>query len=237
MTPWRCLLLVYARIDVRWPHRFLGSRRFAHELPLDEVEEAIASFRCFPALVEELTRGEAGIGYDIVHCDEALGSLTKVGEEGWWPSPQDTRPELERYVSPDKYDSVFVLWPQNDLQQGRSIPSWGWGLGMGAHESTMGATYATVANTESWIWQIPRPGEVWLHEWLHGVCAHFQKRGHRMPDGDADGGGRHGYVQSPVSGWTDFYRDLMNGEVLEDGVRTGIPLSAWRGSSKVFTES
>ncbi len=38
-----------------------------------------------------------------------------------------------------------------------------------------------------------------------------------MADGDADGGDRHVYVQSPETGWTDFYRDLMTGQVREGG--------------------
>ena len=48
-----------------------------------------------------------------------------------------------------------------------------------------------------------------------------------MPDGDADGGGRHGYVHSETNGWSDYYRDLMNGHVLEDGERKGIASIAW----------
>ena len=38
-----------------------------------------------------------------------------------------------------------------------------------------------------------------------------------MPDGDADGADRHGYVRSPKTGWTDYYRDLMTCNVNEDG--------------------
>jgi hypothetical protein len=98
---------------------------------------------------------------------------------------------------------------------------------MAASVWSNGATYATVGNTESWIWQVPVVGEVWLHEWLHGVCAHFAGLGYVMPDGDADGVARHGYIQSPVSGWTDYYRDLMTGNVLDAGKATGIPLDAW----------
>ena len=101
------------------------------------------------------------------------------------------------------------------------------GLGIATSAWSNHATYATVGNAESWIWQIPMVGEVWLHEWLHGVCAYFARQGYPMPDGDADGGGSHGYTQSPVSGWTDYYRDLMTGSVLESGNPTGIPLDAW----------
>jgi len=53
------------------------------------------------------------------------------------------------------------------------------------------------------------------------------QRGHVMPERDADGGELHGYVRSPTAGWTDYYRDLMSGNVLEGGKRFGIPGDAW----------
>ena len=62
---------------------------------------------------------------------------------------------------------------------------------------------------------------------------HFARQGHPMPSGDADGGDRHGYTRSPATGWTGFYRDLMNGNVIEDGRAKGIPRSAW---SRAFDE-
>jgi hypothetical protein len=85
-----------------------------------------------------------------------------------------------------------------------------------------------VTNAPSWAWNIPMIGEVWLHEWLHGVCRIYEEDGIPMPRYDADGGGSHGYIQSKVTGWTDFYRDLMTGNVLEDGERKGITATAWR---------
>jgi hypothetical protein len=71
-------------------------------------------------------------------------------------------------------------------------------------------------------------GEVWLHEWLHGVCRIFMEMGFAMPQYDADGGGSHGYIQSETTGWTSYYRDLMTGRVVEDGQCLGITSEAWR---------
>ena len=227
MTTWRCLLLVYPRIDVRVPEGFGFSRHFVHELPSHEVAEAVNSFRCFPALVSDLTDNQAGVEYNIVTCERTLSTLTRLGKGTWWPSPTDTQAEMDQYDVRSRYDSVFVFWPQNNLQNNTLIPSGGWGLGMGASDWSMGVTYATVANIRPSAWEIPLKGEVWLHEWLHGVCAHFAKQGHPMPDGDADGADRHGYVRSPATGWTDYYRDLMNARVIEDGPVKGIPSAAW----------
>ena len=98
---------------------------------------------------------------------------------------------------------------------------------MGASKWSNGATYAVVANAPAPAWRGEAPGEVWLHEWLHGVCHHFAAQGHAMPTRDADGAEVHGYARSKADGWTDYYRDLMSGKVEEDGRTVGIPLEAW----------
>jgi hypothetical protein len=227
MMIWRSLLLIYDAIDVRIHGRSGGSLRFSHSLTETEVRDGVRSFQQFPLLVEDLTSRRAGVEYQMHRVERCLTSLTHLSEGMYWPSPTDTREEIDRLAAAGSYESIFVLWPQNNIKNGTSVPSAGWGLGMAASAWSNNATYATVGNTESWIWQIPVAGEVWLHEWLHGVCAYFADRGHLMPDGDADGGGRHGYRQSPVSGWTDYYRDLMTAKVLDAGRATGIPLEAW----------
>jgi hypothetical protein len=227
MNRWKALLLVYPEIDVRYRATWWRTQRFRHRLPAAEIGEAEDSFRHFPPLVNELTDGRASIDYAIVHVERPLRSLSAISWGGFWPSPEDTAQEIAEYAPVGRFDSLFLLWQQTNFVTGAAIPSGGWGFGMGASEATNGATYATVANARTELWQVPRVGEVWLHEWLHGVCYHFAQRGYTMPDGDADGGGRHGYVQSPTTGWTDYYRDLMNGRVRENGGLKGIASTAW----------
>jgi hypothetical protein len=227
MKIWRSLLLIYDAIDVEIRAPLRSWQRFTHSLTNTEVSDGVSSFQQYPLLVEELTSRRAGVRYNLRRVERPLTSLTHLSEGMYWPSPEDVREEIDRFAAPGSFESIFVLWPQNNLNEGTSVRSAGWGLGMAASAWSNNATYATVGNTESWIWQIPMVGEVWLHEWLHGVCAYFAGQGYLMPDGDADGGGRHGYTQSPVSGWTDYYRNLMTGDVLESGTLTGIPLDAW----------
>jgi hypothetical protein len=93
--------------------------------------------------------------------------------------------------------SFSFFWPQRDLKNGTAVPCDAWGLAMGASKWTNDATYAAIANAPSSAWRNEARGEVWLHEWLHGVCAHFAQRGHVMPERDADGGELHGYVVHP----------------------------------------
>lgn len=203
-TLWRALLLVYRRLEVDPWH---------HTLTEPEVECALASFRGFPLLVSACSEGAAALKFDLVHCDRPLTSLTKYGENLFWPSPNDTRAELKRHPG---YHSVFLLWPQN---QGAShVPCGGWGLAIGPGGWTGGATYAAVGNAAEQSWRGEARGEVWLHEWLHGVCDHVKAHGADLPVPDADGGGTHGYQRHPKHGWCDYYRDLMTGRVHGQGI-------------------
>ena len=220
MSAWRTLLLIYRELDVK-----LGRKRFHHMATEKEIADALYSFRGFPKLVEELTSGATHIDPQIINAKRALSSLTRRDREDWWPSPDDTRGELTAPAG--RFDSVFVFWPQHDFARGTSVPGHAWGLGMGASDWSNGATYAAIANAPSANWKNEARGEVWLHEWLHGVCNHFAQQGHIMPERDADGAELHGYVHSPTHGWTEYYRDLMNGLVLERGQRLGIPPTAW----------
>lgn len=231
MVNWHAILLIYSEINVSFGDNWFLRNRFSATLTDREISDAIESFRHFPALAQECSNGEVTLTTAIEHIARPIQSLTEMGERIYWPSPTDTKPELDQFVQTGTFDSVFVLWPQNNSQTGASIPTGGWGLGMGASDWTNGATYATVANAPTAAWRRPKIGEVWLHEWLHGVCHHFAQQGFVMPDGDADGGGRHGYFQSDATGWCSFYQDLMTGQVISGGQATGIPAEAWRRGS------
>ena len=223
MRKWRAFLLVYRELEVK-----LGrDGHFRQQLTPVELSDALDSFAGFPALVEELTQGGASVSSEITEITRPLSSLTRRSQNEWWPSPDDTRSELDEFASDGSFDSLFVFWPQHDFARGISVPGFAWGLGMGASDWSNGATYVAIANAPSAAWKNEARGEVWLHEWLHGVCHHFAKRGHIMPERDADGAELHGYSRSAGQGWTDYYRDLMNGAVVENGQLLGIPASAW----------
>jgi hypothetical protein len=227
MNVWRALLIVYRELDVHLPARRGRKRRFHHVAGDEEITDAIESFRAFPQLAADLTSGAAQVEPRIVQSAFPLRSLSENGEGCYWPSPDDTRRELDEFAPAGGYDSLFVFWPQNDFAARSTIPCRGWGLGMGASDWSHGATYAVVANAPTQAWHREARGEVWLHEWLHGVCHHFASQGHVMPARDADGAEVHDYARSPLEGWTEYYRDLMSGNVEEKGARLGIPLTAW----------
>src|SRR5438445_9874533 len=118
MTVWKALLLVYRCLDVRVSPRGADQGRFVHSLSEQQVEDALSSFGQLPALVARLSDGEAGLSHEVVTAGRCLESLTVMGEDLYWPSPSDTSVELDRLAAPGTYDSIFVLWPQNDLRTG-----------------------------------------------------------------------------------------------------------------------
>jgi hypothetical protein len=222
---WRILCLVFDRIDAGYRDCSGKVQRFSFSLPPEGIQKAEWSLSHLPLLARECSCGLVEISYDVRHMSRPLTSLTAMGGPNYWPSPSDVRPELKKYAP--SYDSVFVFWPQNDLARGCQVPSGGWGLAIGPGHVPGGATYCSIANAPSYCWEVPRAGEVWLHEWLHGICDFYESKGFPMPLHNADGGGSHGYTQSPVTGWCRYYRDLMTGRVPEDGRMTGITPEAW----------
>lgn len=233
---WKALLLIYRELEVTLPLKGRGWRHVHHCASEQSIGDAVESFAGFPGLVRDLTGGIVQIRYTSKEIARPLTSLTLRAENEFWPSPDDTRIELDEIAPAGQYDSIFLFWPQHDLEGGTSVPGPAWGLGMGASDRTNGATYAAVSNAPSSAWHNEARGEVWLHEWLHGVCHHFAQRGYAMPEGDADGAELHGYERSSTSGWTTYYRDLMTARVRECGESVGIPVIAWSefsGGSRV----
>jgi hypothetical protein len=237
MVEWKAILMIYPAIDVSLPLGWLRNKEFKHQLNQSEVDDALEAWKHFPDLAYECSEGEATIITDTVYIERTLNSLTAMGDKIYWPSPADTKPEIDRIVKPGKYDSIFVYWPLMNAENGEVIPSGGWGLGMGPTAQANNCTYAAVGNSAHEDWIRPRIGEIWLHEWLHGVCNHFSNQGFQMPSGDADGGGRSGYTQSEEHGWTDYYRDLMCGNVNTNGQGSGITTEAWRTGSIVDSQA
>jgi len=228
MPVWKALLLVYHNTDVTYTDSEGTTRRLTTALPNAEILKALWAFRQYTSIAHDFSAREALVQYDIVHITRPITSITSLGSAGYWVSPSDVMIELDQYAPSGSYDSVFVHWAQCNPDFSQCVPSAGWGLGLQPTGWSHGATYATVTNASDWTWEVPTVGEIWLHEWLHGVCSYYAGLGYTMPAGDADGGGSHGYPWSPTTGWGAYYRDLMVGQVMENGEPTGITAEAWQ---------
>ena len=129
LEPRKAILIIYRKIELLSGFK---PARFVHALSDTEVEDAIESFRHFPVLVRELTHGVVSIESEITTAERSLTTLTATGHGQYWPSPDDTRPELDGLAPAWRYDSVFVFWPQANLGTRYSVPTAGWGLAIAA---------------------------------------------------------------------------------------------------------
>src|SRR6266404_4431332 len=145
---WKALLLIYKELDVGLATSSLRKRRFHHYLSPEAIDDAVESFRGFAELVRELTSGAASVEYQIKTIVRPLASLTQRNENEFWPSPDDTRVELDQCAPVARCDSIFVLWPQHNFENKASVPGGAWGLAIGASEWTNDATYAAVAGAD-----------------------------------------------------------------------------------------
>jgi hypothetical protein len=233
--PWKMLVIVYREIDVDYIDIDGITKHLSATMPSDDVDLMIQSFLHLPHRenVFDYSDETAELEAHIVFADRPITSVSEVGGEySYWPSPDDTRPELDSYAPPGMYDSVIIFWQASDPNTGQSIPSggWGWGYWPGWTYAN-GMTYATVFNLR-WAWQVdPCEGEVFLHEWLHGVTGFYMYLGFPFPPDDLHGAEEAGYSTDAHGCWITWLRDYMRGLVYVDGERTALVPETWQTGS------
>ncbi|MEX2546373.1 MAG: hypothetical protein WD830_01130 [Chloroflexota bacterium] len=158
--------------------------------------------------------------------------LTALGDGAYWVGPWDVAADLALYAPPLTYDSVVVLWQPWDEDD--YVQSWGWGLGLAAGPYSNGLAYATITapppDATWWVTSMPFPGEVYLHEWLHGVIDYHTAHGAQLPD--LHGNATYGYVDEGGS-WRRWYSDLMQQHLRDplSGAWVGINYRVWKAGT------
>jgi hypothetical protein len=117
MSIWRAVLIVYPELDVS-----IGGRRFHHVATKTEIADATKSFRSFPAIAAQVTDGLARVKAREVMSAASLRSLSPNDKSAFWPSPDDTRRELDAFAPAGSCDSIFVFWPQHDFAAKSGVP-------------------------------------------------------------------------------------------------------------------
>ena len=227
--PWKVLVLIYKNIDTDYVDIDNITKHLTASMPLQDQNNMRTSFLNLPnkSVVYDYSDHTAEMYAHIVFVERPLTDLEPIGT-GYWPSPAVTQPELDQYAPDGTFDSVIVFWQASHPNTGQSIPIISWGLGYWPGSYANGMTYATVLNI-SYVWP-GDDGEVFLHEWLHGVESFYTSLGFRFPIGGLHGAGEHGYVDENGH-WHAWLRDFMRGLVYENGVRTGLIPETWQGGS------
>jgi len=216
------LLLIYPETSIEYVEEgFL--KRFHGSMSDRLVLTIISAFKNFAEnLVRDGSGGLVTSTYNIIIAEHPMTTISNYNDGYYWLSPDDVMTDLAKYASEGRYDSVFVIWYNGPVKTF-------WGLG-GVFINDGGTIFSSIASGEESWWTGPESsGQVFLHEWLHGVARFFQELGYIMPEGDADGAENYGYVWTPEEGWMAYYRDLMQGKVWDSKLSrfVGIPSEAW----------
>ena len=230
--PWKMLILVYRNINTDYIDIDGQSRHLTATMPLQEADNMVQSFLNQPhrGNVYDFSDHLAELEANVVYVDRALTNLAPIGN-GYWPSPDVTRTELDQYAPTGLYDSVIVFWQASHPTSGQSIPTYGWGLGYWPGDYANGMTYATVFNI-NWVWTNDTcEGEVFLHEWLHGVTGFYMSLGFPFPYEDLHGAEEAGYTVDANGCWKPWLRDYMRGLVYENGQPKALVPETWHSGS------
>lgn len=230
--PWKMLVLVYRNIDTYYVDIDGQTRHLVGTMPQQEADNMVQSFLNQPhrSNVYNFSDQTAELEAKVVYIDRALTDLEPIGN-GYWPSPDVTRTELDLHAPTGLYDSVIVFWQGSNPVTGQSIPVNAFGLGYWPFDYANGMTYASVINIP-WVWESDVcEGEVFLHEWLHGVTGFYSWLGFSFPYEDLHGAEEAGYTTDENGCWKPWLEDYMQGLVLENGQYKALVPETWHSGS------
>ena len=230
-TSWKVLVLVYRQTSLDFVGAD-GETRHLEATMSPSREALVLRTVPTPGLVANWSSGVAAHRQTVVYPTRPLTSLSPLGNGAYWVGPGDVAAELDAYAPPGTYDSVLVLWQPWDTDD--YVPSWGWGLGLSAGPHSNGAAYATITVPPSdrswWVTNMEFPGEVYLHEWLHGVIDYHHAHGAQVPD--LHNNAYFDYSDDDGS-WRRWYTDLMQRHVRDprSGAAVGIDYRVWQAGT------
>lgn len=233
---WRTLALLYPVLDAKYGSG-LKRGRARRVMGRDERAAVERILERLPATVHAWSDGLATMEpLDVIEVRRPIRSLSSSGGGRWWVAPREVREELEQSVAPDRYDSLYVLWPGDP-----GVPQCGWGCTLGPGEATFGAGFSSIS-TDHWptLATDPDPPQGYVHEWLHQVEAVYRALGLEddlLPNLHAAGdftstrpadeppfgvsyAAYHdgvGTGRPPARSWAPWYRDWMTGRLRRIG--------------------
>ena len=231
-TPWNVLVLIYPNSDFWYKDAALTWQRFTGSLTSTQTENLRLAALSYVSLANTWSNGGATITADFYIISRALSSVTERDPgKGYSPTQTDVDTELDLYMPLENYDSVIVLW-----HKGTAPADAFWGLarvGPITHDGRA-FTYATVYYGSDYFWTGKYPGEVIVHEWLHGLEGWYRNLKYEVPD--LHSAESHGYSTDGDGSWKAWYTNFMRGLVEEPDRRTfGISYGAWLAGSIYVT--
>jgi hypothetical protein len=222
---WRLLALIYRDVDVNYSWQGEQHHFVSHMTDAD-VQRARAVLGTLQGRVNSWSTGYGDVYVQrIVEPTRKITSLSPYKDKGFKVAPDDIRADLDQYAPDGSYDSIIVLW-RNDDDAGHTVPTGYWGLANAPSSNANGAGYAIITIPPNHgVWWEYYPDEVLVHEWLHQVTGYFMNRGYRMPN--PDDAEDYGYSADANGSWRPYYSDIMRGRVWDGSRYIGLTQAIW----------
>jgi hypothetical protein len=231
-TTWKALFLIYKNTDVTYTWQG-KTQHVVGSMTASSMSATKTMLIRMPSAISSWSGRNAAMTQTFVYPSRTLTTLTPLGGNGYWVSPTDVKAEIDKYAPTGRYDSVFVIW-RNDNGKGITVP-FNTGLSVGPSTWSNGAGYSQVDDPDNnAAWGGYYPYELFIHEWTHQTTDFYFHKGYSMPN--IDNMTSYGYAADPKTGsWQKALSAIMQGKVLDNstGKYVGITAAAWKRGTPI----
>lgn len=214
LPDWHFLFAIFKNMDTDCVDKNGKKQHIKYTMPQEEIDFAREIAANFEAYMNEVGVMRAHV--DIIEIDTTIKDL-KDSQYGSWLSPTEAEPLLTGKVDLDQYDHVFGVIYLNDVSVGYA------GLTGGALQN--GTGYSCIDHKYRDLTPVGMsfPSSVYVHEFLHFMCALCEKWGitydlHKAGDT---------YNAEKIDKWKGYYTDIILNRAT-GGYGTGVTPIVWQ---------
>lgn len=169
------------------------------------------------------------INYEIIDVNEPATTISYSEEHGYYLSYMDVKDLIYETVKQKEYDHIFVVSRMENEEGTLTIPIKDNWIGLGSMDM-YGIGYSLVrinknSNTQTYKYGITNqaPEEVYIHEFCHTLERNNKEYGYATPAlHDYE---KYGYTEIAVDGLTEWYKDYMSKNILDESTGSYIGLN------------
>ena len=185
---------------------------YKYTMTEEDINQIKSCMERFKNSCYEMSNHQMTVSYKIIEIDDSITQLSYDESRGYYIDPKDVSKLIDKALSEETYDHIFICARLNDDNSSIPIKNW---IGLGSMEYK-GIGFSDIrmpTNTESTQYVYKEnvnefPEEVFIHEFLHTLEKNSKKYGYEIPalhDNES-----YGYEKSDVIGLYDWYKAYMN---------------------------